>query len=63
MANDHGFCTIHRIGYNRNLDAVCPQCLIQRIQPAEQLDFDTIAQRPLDASGKPLDPRTLKPVA
>lgn len=58
----HGFCPLHRIAYNRDLDPVCPQCSMQGIMPPEQLNYDNGAQMPLDASGKRLSPRTLKPV-
>lgn len=57
----HGFCTVHRIGYDRELDAVCPQCSLAHMAPAEQLDFDSAKQKPLDASGALLNPRTLRP--
>lgn len=56
----HGFCTLHRIAYNRDLDHTCPQCLLAHIQPADQLDFDVVEQKPLDASGNLLDARTLQ---
>lgn len=60
----HGFCTLHRIAYDRRLDPVCPQCTLARIQPADQLEFDPALQKPLDkATGKPLDAFTLLPVA
>ena len=57
----HGFCTLHRIGYNRTLDPTCPQCTMAGLS-AEQLDYDPDATRtvqvavgaPLDSSGKPL---------
>lgn len=58
---DHAFCTIHRIAYNRRLDAICPQCTLARIPPAQQLDYDVLTQRPLDSAGKPLDAFTLQP--
>jgi hypothetical protein len=59
----HGFCPLHRIGYNRDFDATCPQCVLQRVQPPEQLDFDATKQQPLNATGKLLDRRTLQEVA
>lgn len=62
MATRHAFCQLHRIAYNRDLDPTCPQCMLARIVPPEQLDFDESLQKPLDASGSPLDPRTLKAV-
>jgi hypothetical protein len=37
--------------------------MLARIQPPEQLDYDSIRQTPLDAEGTPLDRKTLKPVA
>lgn len=58
----HGFCKLHRIAYNRDLDPTCPQCSMQGIPPSEQLDYDNVAQMPLDGTGKQLSPRTLKPV-
>jgi len=51
----HGYCTLHLIGYNRELDRTCPQCINAHIQPAKQLDFDSQSQRPVDASGKPVE--------
>lgn len=59
----HKFCTIHRIGYDSRSDYVCPQCSLARIPPGEQLDFDVVKQKPVDAAGATLDPITLKPVA
>ena len=59
----HGFCTVHRIAYNDELDPTCPQCMIAHVSGAEQLDFDTQRQKPLAADGTPLNPRTLKPEA
>jgi hypothetical protein len=56
----HGFCPLHRIGFDRDLDPVCPQCILQRVVPPESLDFDVVAQLPLNAQGKHLNPRTLK---
>ena len=57
----HGFCTKHRIAYNRQLDATCPQCLLSG-GDAEQLDWDPDAEvtvevvrgAPVDARGKPV---------
>lgn len=54
-----GFCTLHRIAYNRQFDATCPQCLIAGVI-ADQLDYDPDAVQtqvvtqggPVDASGK-----------
>lgn len=62
MALQHGFCTLHRIAYNRTLDATCPQCIIAGHLPADQLDYDpnltvkrdVAAGGPVDASGKPV---------
>lgn len=53
------FCTLHKIGYNTDLDAICPQCSIARIHPFKSVDFDTVAQKPLDASGKPVEPAAI----
>ena len=62
----HGYCTLHRIGYNRQLDPTCPQCTLAGLS-AEQLDYDPEATQtvqvavgaPLDASGKPLTPAAM----
>lgn len=56
----HGFCTIHRIAYDRRLDPICPQCTLARMQPAEQLEYDQIENKPRDKSGALLDPFTLE---
>ena len=53
----HGFCALHRIAYDRDLDATCPQCMLAGILPPRQYDFDEIQQMPVDGSGKLLDPR------
>jgi hypothetical protein len=58
----HGFCSIHRVAYNRDLDATCPQCLLAHMAPPKQYDFDEIQQKPLDDSGKPFDARGAVPV-
>lgn len=58
----HGFCTLHRCAYNRELDPTCPQCSLQGIPPSKQLDYDSSRQMPLDDAGKFVSPRTLKPV-
>ena len=57
MSTRHAFCPLHRIAYDGDLDPTCPQCVLQRITPPTQLDFDVIRQLPLDASGKHLDRR------
>jgi len=70
MATELGFCTLHRIAYNRRYDATCPQCLIAHVNGAQQLDYGPMQRQvtesvalPIDpASGKPLDPITLNPV-
>jgi len=62
----HGFCTMHRIAYNRKLDATCPQCLLSGVV-ADQLDYDPEAVTvevsttggPVDASGSPIDLESL----
>lgn len=59
--SQHGFCTIHRVAYNRAYEAICPQCTLARMQPGEQLDFDVIEQKPKDRSGTLLDAFTLEP--
>lgn len=28
------WCTRHRIGYNTDYDATCPQCTLARLEPA-----------------------------
>lgn len=53
----HGFCPMHRIAYDRNLDATCPQCMLAGILPPDQLEFDELASKPLSASGKLLEPK------
>lgn len=66
----HGFCTLHRIAYNRSLDPTCPQCMLSH-QNVQQLDFDANrttmiavpSGAPLDDAGKPLHPATLEPIA
>lgn len=56
----HGFCPLHLIGYNRSFDATCPQCLMARINPPKQLDYDAAAQTPIDAAGKPVDVESIQ---
>jgi len=51
----HGFCSLHRIGYNRSLDATCPQCVLAGILPPRQYDYDSELQAPVDAAGKPVE--------
>lgn len=58
----HGFCSIHRIAYDRNLDPTCPQCLLAHMSPPKQYDFDELAHTPVDDSQKPLDARGPIPV-
>jgi len=55
----HGFCSLHRIGYNRSLDATCPQCVLASILPPKQYDFDEELQMPVDAAGKPVEPEAI----
>lgn len=62
MATSHGFCTLHRIAYNGDLDPTCPQCMIGHVAGQQQLDYDIVRQAPLDAAGVLLDKRTLLPV-
>jgi hypothetical protein len=57
MATKHQWCSTHRIAFNTDLDASCPQCMLQRIQPAKTYDFSSVDQKPLDAAGKPFDAR------
>lgn len=46
---------MHRIAYNRDFDAICPQCLHAGINPAKQYDYDPSKGTPVDAAGKPVD--------
>lgn len=59
MANltRHGFCSMHRIAYDRDLDPTCPQCMVAGIMPPAQLEFDELQQMPLSPTGKLLDAR------
>lgn len=58
----HGFCTHHRIAYNTDFDLTCPQCNLAQLPPQKQLEWDTQLQMPLNDSGTPVDPRSLKVV-
>ena len=55
MATKHGFCTLHKVGFNRDLDPICPQCSLAHIVPFKDLDYDEQLKLPLDASGKPVE--------
>jgi len=57
----HQFCTLHRIGYNADLDPTCPQCAMGGHANIEQLDFDSVQGSPVK-DGVLLDKRTLKPI-
>jgi len=59
----HGFCTMHRIAYDRDFDATCPQCLLSGIMPPKQLEYDEVQQQPLDDAGKLLSARGPLPVS
>lgn len=61
MRGQHGFCTLHRIGYNLDLDPTCPQCTLAGISGHDQLDFDTDLQLPVGKDGAVLDRKTLQP--
>ena len=61
MAGKLRFCGLHQIAYNTEFDKICPQCIIARIQPAKQYDFDAPSQKPVDAAGKPLAPEAIVP--
>lgn len=63
MATKHGFCTLHKIAFRRDLDPVCPQCSIARGGFFEALDFDEVSQKPLDAAGKTVDLAAVVPKA
>jgi hypothetical protein len=62
----HGYCTLHRIGYSRQLDPTCPQCTLAGLQ-ATQVDYNpeatqTVEQTvgtPVDESGKPISAEEL----
>lgn len=60
MATRHGFCGLHMIGYNRELDPHCPQCVLGRTFPTKQYDFDEATQKPIDDSGKALERSELR---
>lgn len=34
------FCTLHKLGYNDELDPTCPQCMLAHLQPPEPLEVD-----------------------
>jgi hypothetical protein len=55
----HGFCSLHRIGYDRSLDPACPQCVLAGHLPPKQYDFDSELQSPVDAAGKPVKPEAV----
>lgn len=61
MATKLQHCGLHRITWNTDFEAVCPQCLLARIQPAKHYDFDSVAQKPVDAAGAPLAPAAIVP--
>jgi hypothetical protein len=61
MASSHGYCTLHKIAYNRTLDPICPQCSVAHIVPFKSLDFDTSTQKPLNAQGEPVEPADVTP--
>jgi len=62
----HGFCTLHRVGYRRDLDPTCPQCTLAGLQ-ATQVDYDPEATTeavvtrggPVDESGKLISPEEM----
>ena len=56
-ATRHGFCGLHKVAYNRELDAYCPQCILGHIFPTKQYDFDERLQKPVDDHGAALEPR------
>ena len=63
MATRHGYCGLHRIAYDRVLDPHCPQCVIGRIFPTKQYDFDEQKQKPVDDSGSVIEPSAIVSVA
>jgi len=58
MPTVHGFCSLHRIAYNRTLDPHCPQCLIGHVQGAAQLDYEPPQAVTTQHTGGVLDPAT-----
>ena len=61
MDTDVQFCPLHKTGYNSTLDPVCPQCTLAHIAPPPPLNYDVVAQKPIDAAGNHLNKRTLQP--
>lgn len=57
---DHAFCPRHRCAYNALMDPTCPQCTLAGVVPPDQLEYDAQLQRPLNAAGRPVHPRTLQ---
>lgn len=56
MPTRHGFCSLHRIAYDRQLDPTCPQCMIGHVNGAQQLDWEPIVTSAPTVSGGPIDP-------
>jgi hypothetical protein len=59
----HGFCGLHKIAYDLDLDATCPQCTLAHISSATQYDYDEKKHLPQDDKGVLLNARTLQPAA
>lgn len=58
------FCTRHKIGFNSDLDPVCPQCALGRLDapPSPKVDQLTLDVPDVidQSTGKPLNLRTRK---
>lgn len=61
MASDRGYCGLHLIGYNRNFDYTCPQCILAKVFPVKQYDYSVALQKPVDGAGVPLLPAAIVP--
>lgn len=46
------FCPRHKVGYNDELDPVCPQCAVAKWEPPEPLAVDTVQGSP--GYGRPI---------
>jgi hypothetical protein len=54
---------MHRIAYDRDLDPTCPQCMLAGVMPPKQYEFDEVQQKPVNDSGKLLEPKGVIPTA
>ena len=55
------YCTLHKIAFNDQFESVCPQCSLAHSVGYQALDFDASTQKPIDASGKPIEPSAVVP--